>query len=352
MSEPLGVGILGAGPVTQSIHLPVIAGLADRLRVVHVMDVDARVCAEVAQRVDARASSTVDAVLDDPAVDIVAICSPHQFHADQVAAACTAGKRAVLCEKPLATSLEDAQRVMRSTTGAGVPLVVGAMHAYDPGWVGARDYWEDAGADATVVRSVIYLPSNDDMIGLATDPVPAAPAAPPTDAGPAADPVVELDADLERLRGGIIGLAIHAIPLVRRLIPKLSRVTSARVLEPFGYLVTVADNDDRVAQLIGLMPGRWRPDWSLDAWGANGRLHADFPPSFVLAGSATAQVRIGDQSRSWRYPENGYQAEWRHLADIVREGLPPPIPVQDAVDDVSLALTIADGAVDLIREGR
>ncbi len=352
MSGPLGVGILGAGPVTQSIHLPVIAGLSDRLRVVHVMDVDARVCAEVAGRVDARASSTVDAVLDDPAVDIVAICSPHQFHADQVAAACTAGKRAVLCEKPLATSLEDAQRVMRSTTGAGVPLVVGAMHAYDPGWVSARDYWEDAGADATVVRSVIYLPSNDDMIGLATDPVPAAPAAPPTGAGAAVDPVVELDADLERLRGGIIGLAIHAIPLVRRLIPKLSRVTSARVLEPFGYLVTVADNDDRVAQLIGLMPGRWRPDWSLDAWGENGRLHADFPPSFVLAGSATAQVRIGDQSRSWRYPENGYQAEWRHLADIVGEGHSQAIPVQDAIDDVSLALTIADGAVNLIREGR
>ena len=64
-------------------------------------------------------------------------------------------------------------------------------------------------------------------------------------------------------------------------------------------------------------------------------------------------MRIGDRSHSWRYPENGYQAEWRHLfAEIVREGRAPAIPVQDAVDDVSLALTIADGAVDLIREGR
>ena len=40
MSKPLGVGLLGAGHATQSIHLPVIASLADRLRVVKVMDID------------------------------------------------------------------------------------------------------------------------------------------------------------------------------------------------------------------------------------------------------------------------------------------------------------------------
>jgi hypothetical protein len=33
MSSSLGVGIIGAGPVTQAIHLPTLATLADRLRV-------------------------------------------------------------------------------------------------------------------------------------------------------------------------------------------------------------------------------------------------------------------------------------------------------------------------------
>ncbi len=348
MSAPLGVGIIGAGLVTQSIHLPVLAGLADRLRVVHVMDVDADMGRQVAARVGAQASTTADAVLADPAVEIVAICSPHQFHAEQVVAACAAGKRAILCEKPLATEPADAQRIAEASAESGVPVVVGAMHAYDPAWVRARDRWEEAGGDATLVRSVIYLPSNDEMIGLATDPAPTAPAP----ASGAAARTSADDARVERLRGGIIGLAIHALPLVRRLIPKLTRVTAAQVLEPFGYLVTVADNDDRVAQLIGMMPGRWRPDWTLDAWGAHGDLHVDFPPSFVLAGSATAQVRSGDGDRSWRYADNGYQAEWRHLADIVQHGAAPAIPVHDAIDDVTLALAIADGATDLIRESR
>jgi predicted dehydrogenase len=35
---------------------------------------------------------------------VVPICSPHRFHAPQVTAACRAGKRAVLCEKPFAMS--------------------------------------------------------------------------------------------------------------------------------------------------------------------------------------------------------------------------------------------------------
>ena len=82
MSAKLGVGFIGAGPVTQAIHLPTLATLAERLRVVHVMDVDKDVAAAVADRVDARATTDVQAVLDDPAVEVVCICSPHQFHAE------------------------------------------------------------------------------------------------------------------------------------------------------------------------------------------------------------------------------------------------------------------------------
>jgi predicted dehydrogenase len=52
MSGSLGVGILGAGPVTQAIQLPVLASLAGRLRVVKVMDVDASLAAEVADRAE------------------------------------------------------------------------------------------------------------------------------------------------------------------------------------------------------------------------------------------------------------------------------------------------------------
>src|SRR4051794_35275102 len=100
----LGVGFVGAGPVTQAIHLPALARLNNAFTVTHVTDVSAEVAGAVADRVGARSSTDYDQLLADPRVDVVAVCSPHQFHAAQVIAACRAGKKAVLCEKPFATS--------------------------------------------------------------------------------------------------------------------------------------------------------------------------------------------------------------------------------------------------------
>lgn len=43
-------------------------------------------------------------VINDPDVEAVWICSPSQFHADQIKAAAKAGKH-IFCEKPIATDL-------------------------------------------------------------------------------------------------------------------------------------------------------------------------------------------------------------------------------------------------------
>ena len=137
----LGVGFLGAGPVTQAIHLPTLARLPDVFEVVHISDVDPEIAASVAARVGARSSSTIEQLLDDPAVDVVAVCSPHQFHAAQVITACRAGVKGVLCEKPFATSGEEASEIAAVSAETGVPILVGAMHAFDPGWRAAQANW-------------------------------------------------------------------------------------------------------------------------------------------------------------------------------------------------------------------
>ena len=56
----IGVGFLGAGPVTQAIHLPTLARLTETFAVVHVNDIDATVAASVAARVGAAHSTTID----------------------------------------------------------------------------------------------------------------------------------------------------------------------------------------------------------------------------------------------------------------------------------------------------
>lgn len=342
MNRPLGVGIIGAGPVAQAIHLPTLATLYDRFRVRHVMDVDAAVAAAVAARTGARSTTEVQVLLDDPDVDVVAVCSPHQFHAEQVEAATRAGKRAILCEKPLATTVEQAQRIAAASAGSGVPVIVGAMHVHDPAYVAASRAWHQLPEPATLVRVETYLPGNDEMIDLATDLVAAPPPPPDMDL-----PVAERRA--AAVRAGILGLATHNLPHVRRFVPLAERVLSAGHLAPFGYELTFRGGGT-VVQLLALMPGRWRPHWAVRVFGPDSELHVAFPPSYVLAGSATATLATADSRVTWQYPTNGYQAEWLHLADVAEGRAEPAVPVSAAVEDMLYALRLAEAADALILE--
>ncbi len=67
-------------------------------------------------------ASSADALLDDPAIDIIALaCSPHE-KAAWVERAVQAGKH-VLLNKPMAESLDSARRIEKATAGSGVQLV-------------------------------------------------------------------------------------------------------------------------------------------------------------------------------------------------------------------------------------
>jgi predicted dehydrogenase len=79
----LGVGTIGAGLVTRAIHLPALAALAGRFRVVRIMDVDERISGQVAAQAGARFNSTAEELLADATVELIVVRSTHQFHADQ-----------------------------------------------------------------------------------------------------------------------------------------------------------------------------------------------------------------------------------------------------------------------------
>jgi myo-inositol 2-dehydrogenase/D-chiro-inositol 1-dehydrogenase len=78
-------------------------------------------------------------VIDDPGVDAVVVASPDPSHADLALRCMDAGKP-VLVEKPLATSVEDARRVVERQRQLGKQLVqVGFMRRYDPAHLAVAD---------------------------------------------------------------------------------------------------------------------------------------------------------------------------------------------------------------------
>ncbi|MDI7861695.1 Gfo/Idh/MocA family oxidoreductase [Rhizobiaceae bacterium n13] len=69
----------------------------------------------------AKSVATLEELVGDPEVDAVYISTTNELHRDQALAAARAGKH-ILCEKPLAVSLEDARAMVRAAKEAGVVL--------------------------------------------------------------------------------------------------------------------------------------------------------------------------------------------------------------------------------------
>ena len=106
MSEPLGIGVVGAGGISHS-HLLAYRSRMNRdlARVVAIADIDeARAKEQASQYGIERVYSDYRAMLADAAVRAVSVCTPPFLHVEQSIAALRAGKH-VLCEKPVSPTL-------------------------------------------------------------------------------------------------------------------------------------------------------------------------------------------------------------------------------------------------------
>ncbi|OWU67217.1 4,5-dihydroxyphthalate dehydrogenase [Marinibacterium profundimaris] len=75
--------------------------------------------------------AAIEDLCADPSVEAIYIATPHQMHVDHVLAAARAGKH-ILVEKPLAISMEDADKMVAAVREAGVHMIVGPSHSFDP----------------------------------------------------------------------------------------------------------------------------------------------------------------------------------------------------------------------------
>jgi len=113
----LNVAILGAGIGAK--HLDGYLGLPDRYRVAAICDLDAEKAGALAAKApDCAAVSDADAVIADPAIDIIDICLPPHLHGPVAFKAFAAGKH-VICEKPVAGSVAEADRMLEAARNAG-----------------------------------------------------------------------------------------------------------------------------------------------------------------------------------------------------------------------------------------
>ena len=133
--KKLRIGVAGLG---RAFALTAPAFRDPRVQVVAGADPRPEARRRFKQEYKARVFPTVEALCDDPAVEVVYIATPHQFHASQARLACAA-KKHVLVEKPMALSLDDCRAMNNAARDNGVQLIVGHSHSFDRPILRARE---------------------------------------------------------------------------------------------------------------------------------------------------------------------------------------------------------------------
>ncbi len=150
MEEQLRVGLIGAGPWATAVHAP---GIADHpgTRLASVWARRPEAAAELAAVHGADVASGPDELLS--AVDAVAFAVPPEVQAELAVRAAEAGKHVIL-DKPIASTVEDAERLVAAVERSGVASLVLLTRRYAPetrelltqlhrtgGWTGADAQW-------------------------------------------------------------------------------------------------------------------------------------------------------------------------------------------------------------------
>ena len=134
-APPVGVGLVGYGAVAR-LHAEAI-GSTSGLRLAGVCDVSNERRELAARELGVRTHVNAAEMLDDPDVGLVVVGTPPSVHAEGVIAALTAGKH-VVCEKPFAISVEEADRMIDAAKARGLVLTVYQSRRWDPDYLAMR----------------------------------------------------------------------------------------------------------------------------------------------------------------------------------------------------------------------
>lgn len=134
MSQSTGIGLVGAGAFGE-FCLAAFSEMPE-VRIAAVADLDTARAEALASQYGAAAYGSLDDLLADPQVEIVALNTPPYLHETQGLAAIAAGKH-LFCEKPLALTVEGGEALIEAAEARGVHLTVDYVMRRNPLWAAA-----------------------------------------------------------------------------------------------------------------------------------------------------------------------------------------------------------------------
>ncbi len=353
----LKVGLIGCGAIAQIQHLPHLRELRDEFAIAGLCDLSAGVLEAVGEEYgvppERRFLDYHGLLASD--VDAVIVC-PFGPHAAPSIAAARAGKH-VLVEKPMCTTVDEAEAMVAAAEAAGVVLMVAYMKRHEPAYAYARARVREM-ADVRFVQVNHLHPDNslhvaefsvrrfDDIPPEAREEATAAQARLIATAlglpeGEQAPPAIR------RAFGSILGSMIHDIGNLHGLFGPPARVLSTEIwAEGRGISTTLAYADGKRAVCSWVdLPELWDFKETLEVYGSRERVIVSFPTGFSRGLPSTVTLHGMDEDRTpWRkelsWHDNPFKLELQHFRACVLSGTRPETDGQGAVHDIALVRDI------------
>ena len=137
-TERIRTAIVGLGRAGWDIHALTLEQLPELFRIATVVDRDPARREEASQKFGCHTTDNFDDILTDPAIDLVIIATPNLLHAPQTIAALKASKH-VVCDKPMATSVAEADAMIHAGNESGRILSIFHNMRYWPDFLKVRE---------------------------------------------------------------------------------------------------------------------------------------------------------------------------------------------------------------------
>lgn len=134
------VGVIGCGSIAKQRHAHEY-GLNPNTGIAGFFDLNPARAQALADVYGGKVYETMEALIADPEIEAVSVCVANAFHASTAIKALQAGKH-VLCEKPMAVTLEDCEAMIAAAKAAGKRLMIGQNQRLAPTHVKAKQILE------------------------------------------------------------------------------------------------------------------------------------------------------------------------------------------------------------------
>jgi predicted dehydrogenase len=323
--EPMRMAAIGAGGIAQRNATE--AAQSGTASVVGVFDVNKKAARDLAAKLNAKTFASYEEVLASSEVEAVLLSTPHDLHCEQTLAAAAAHKH-VLVEKPLATTIADAEKMIAACKAAGVGLAVNYSFRYLPKIQKARQLVaEGALGDITGIQVIAHQFKDLGywMGARSTSP--------------------DDWRSLKRRSGG--GFLIMNVCHTIDYLYFITGLKGTRVYAEYANLSSPGDVEDIIS-----LSCRWgdRAIGSLSAssilrgadvaeeriWGTHGTMVLNEAGISLYSTRPINGKRPGRMNSYDKFPQVSWTAEWvRDFVKAVREGTTPPVSSREGWENLA-----------------